>query len=317
MKKTDLSSVTDCMMIFSNQDFVILSGKNPWIFCRDETFVAKLKAVRNTYNMVFLPGNTVLMDGGVDRQYHYVSLKRGEIIWSYPQKGRRSMTPRQFAVTPDGQTVYYVYEIKNVLHIDRIIPQKQIIETYSLSLGLRATYHSYCDADGNLLMLQSYLVKDPANDDPDQSYFQNGVLRWSPTSPAPAWKHQWIRKSRTGYKPNVCNDEYILFDDFTAASFKTGQTFNLLEENEKISRAPGGFVVSAFDPDRLLLTVKFLHSMSTIIIDCKARKIIAHYRPITQGLSSGCLIGDEFWIGTANGVIKRPFPNMDEFPRRF
>ena len=63
MRKFDFRSVTDCELIFSYGDYVVFSGKNPWIFRKDGTYIAKLKQIRNAYNMVFLPGNMVLMDG--------------------------------------------------------------------------------------------------------------------------------------------------------------------------------------------------------------------------------------------------------------
>lgn len=317
MRKIDLGSITDCEVIFSHDDTVILSGKNPWIFHKDGTFVAKHKTIRNAYKMVFLPENMVLMDGAVDRAYHYVSLDSGKLEWSISKMGRRSMTPNQFAVTPDGNTIYYIYKIDNVLYVDRIIPHKQACETFKIPLDICATYHCYCDSEGMLSLLQSFYVKDIMADGTDNSYYFNGVLKWTPENDRPVWKYQWRTKPGSAYTPCICNDEYILFDNFVAASFKTGRRFNLLECNPQIKRAPGRFLISAYDPVRQLLTVRFSSSASTVIIDCKKRKIVAHYAPITPGLSGGCLIGNEFWIGTNKGVIKRPFPNMDEFPQKF
>ena len=71
MRKIDLNSAKDCGVIFSHGDFVILSGKNPWLFRKDGSFVAKYKQIRNAYDMIFLPGNIVVMDGLVDQSYHF------------------------------------------------------------------------------------------------------------------------------------------------------------------------------------------------------------------------------------------------------
>ncbi len=316
MRKFDLASVEDCERIFAHKDTVILSGKNPWIFRKDGTYIAKLKKIRNSYDMVFLPDNMVLMDGKVDLAYHYVSLDTGEIIWSFPKKGKRDGITNEFAVSPDGEFVYYVYEIKNILHVDQLFPRKQLCNTYTIPLGMRATWDCACDADGNLLLLQSFLVHNYMEDGTDNSHHFQGILKWSPSNPEPTWVYECKRGNGPRTTLCACNDKYVLYDDFTVVSIRDGEEYNLLQNNPAINRAPGGFVVSNYDPERSLLTVVFLYSWSTIIIDCKSRRIVAHYTPISRGLSDGCLIDDEFWIGTYDGVIKRPFPHMDEYPRK-
>lgn len=317
MRKVTLDSVKDCDCIFSNGEYVILSGKNPWIFRQDGTFVAKLKTIRHAYVVVFLPQNTALLNGGgSDKYYHYVSLCDGQILWSCPKSGRRDLGGNPLTVSPGGQTAYCVYSINQVLHVDIITPKENRCVTYSIPLGIRATYHSYCDVEGNLYFLQSFAENLPRDyDEEDHSYYINGVLKWSPSLSEPVWVQQWSTPPRAGRTLKKCNEEYVLFDNFTVRSFKTGEEFNLLENEPKHSRSPGGFRC-AYDRERSLLTVNFTSSCSTVVIDCKMRKIVAHYVPISPGLNSGCLIGDEFWIGTRDGVIKRPFPHMDEFPRR-
>lgn len=51
-----------------------------------------------------------------------------------------------------------------------------------------------------------------------------------------------------------------------------------------------------------------------MIIDCASRTIAAHYAPYDDHVG-GCLLGDAFWIGSDKGVVKRPFPHMDPFPK--
>lgn len=316
MRKYNLKSVTDCELIFAYNDTVILSGKNPWIFRQDGTFVAKMKAIHKAYEIAFLPENMVLMDGLADQNYHYVSIDSGEILWSIPKKCKRSVTPNQFAVTPNGQVVYYVYQADDVLCVDRITIEEKSCTTYTIPTGLCATHHCYCDSEGELLLLQSFQSKERLDDGSLNSTPYLGVLKWTQDSPSPIWKYLWRSDFKFDFFPSLCNDEYVLFNNLTAKSFKNGEIINLLENNKEINRGPGLIQVSAYDATRKLLTVRFTHSWSTIIIDCNARKIVSHYAPISRGLSGGCLIGNEFWIGTFDGVVKRPFPYMDDFPRR-
>lgn len=313
MRKNDLSSVTDCEVIFTNGDYVILSGKNPWIFRKDGTFVAKLKSIRRAYDILFLPGNEVFLDGRADLAYHYVSLQDGRTFWSTPKSGKRDFTPYEFAASPDGRIVYHIYGIKGTRYVDVINIPEQALTTYHIPLGPGSISHCYCDADGILTILQSCRVMDTDGMTERKFCGLFGLMKWSPEMRIPIWKCQW--KTGYGATPRMCDDRYVLHDDLTVLSLEHGERFDLMENSPGINRAPGGICIDAYDPERQLLTVRFLKSRSTIIIDCEKRKIISHYAPISHGLTGGCLIGDEFWIGTFDGVVRRPFPHMDKYPR--
>lgn len=69
--------------------------------------------------------------------------------------------------------------------------------------------------------------------------------------------------------------------------------------------------IHAYDRTRNLLTVWFPGSCDTLVVDCKKRKIVAHYESFRHGQIAGCLIDDTFWMVTTNGVKKLPFPSMD------
>ena len=323
MRKFDFNSVKDCEMVFSQGEYVILSGKNPWIFRKDGTYIAKLKQIRNAYNMVFLSGNMVLMDGMVDLNYHYVSLETGEIIWSCPKKGRR-YTKGDFAVSPDGKTVYFVYcENWKTLCVDHLEPEIKKCTTYQLpkipNCGELPT-HCYCDNNKNLSLLMSGYVKDEREDGTDHSYSFWGIMEWSLQEQMPNWKYKTRsldiqNPDGSRFHPQMCDENYVFSKTLTVLSLKTGEVFSLIENSPNIPMRNSWYVVRGYDANQQLLTVFFLSSFSSVIIDCTARRAAAHYVPISYGLSGGCLIDNEFWIGTDRGVIKRPFPHMDEFPR--
>lgn len=312
----ELCSVKDCDVVFSHQNTVILSGRNPWIFRKDGTFVAHLKTIRNAYRVAFLPRNMALMESSVNRAYFYVSLDNGKILWRVPQKGKRSGTPNQFAVSQDGRTVYYVYQTNSVLHIDVIVPELQTCTTYAVPMTLRATYFCFCDDEENLCMLQGFREKRKRVDGTETTVFVNAIMKWNEKNPIPVLSNQWTNEFGTHSVPRICNDQYVLYSDFSVVSIHTRECLNLLQNNDPIACELGGFVVEDYDPSRHLLTVRFLSSWSSVIVDCIARKIVAHYLPVTPGLSGGKLIDNEFWLGSKNGIQKKPFPHMDTFPHR-
>jgi hypothetical protein len=110
----------------------------------------------------------------------------------------------------------------------------------------------------------------------------------------------------------------VLLGNLNVRNLKTGDTFSLIENQTDMPKIFGGYTVTAYDKERNLLTICFTWSCSNIIIDCTARKIVAHYTPFSYHEHvGGCLIGDEFWIGSDDGIVKRPFPHMDPFPKKF
>lgn len=315
MRKIGVTSVVDCEMIFAQNNSVILSGKNPWLFRKDGSFVAKYKPIRHAFSMLFLPGNIAFLDGWMDQAYHYISMDTGELLWSYAQKGKRDFTPRKFAATDEGNIVYYVYSIKNILHVDQLLLSEKTCTTYSIPLSMRATYHCYCDKRGYLCMLQSFLL--PKEDENSKSYRFFGVLQWHPSDQNPTWKYQWIEPTGSlDCTVRICNDEYALLGNLKVRNFKTGEIFDLLEDQVDVPPISGGYSVEAYDEERNLLTIRFTSSSSNVVIDCKERKIVAHYVPFDHDHVSGCLIGDEFWIGSEDGIVKRAFPHMDPFPKK-
>ena len=315
MKKIGLTAIKDCEVIFAHDDSVIISGKNPWLFRKDGSFVAKYKTIRHAFSAVFLPGNIVFLDGWMDQAYHYISLDTGELLWSHVQKGARDFTPRIFTATADGNIVYYVYSIKNNLHVDKLVLSDKTCATYSIPLSMRATYHCYCDERGYLCMLQSFLLPKEGQNSQSNRFF--GVIQWHPSDQNPTWKYQWIMPTGT---PECmvcsCNDEYALLGNLKIRNFESGEVFELLEDQTDVPPVSGGYSVEAYDEVRKLLTIHFTASGSNVVIDCQARKIVAHYIPFDRDHPSGCLIGDEFWIGSDDGIVKRPFPHMDPFPRK-
>ena len=310
MNEKQLSTINDCGVIHSDGNSVLMHSKNLWLFRTDGSFVAKYKEVRNPSKVAFLPGNKVLVDGLADGSYHYIDLCSGELLWSSIKKGRRLRFMPHFAVAPDAKTLYDLYyDLKGICYIDRIVPEEHLHTKHTIAEKLVTTDDFYCSEDGTLCTLQGEIIED---------YCQpRGVLRlpWIDGEPVPEWGDRWISPAYPGV--NCGNEQFILYMNLYVSNRKTNEVFDLLE-NDTFPRPPHDAFAYNYDPKTGYLNISYLICDLCIIIDCKARKRIAQYfrEDCFGGVGfRGCVINDEFWVGTKKGIIKRPFPYIDQQER--
>lgn len=310
MRMFSFESVTDCDTIFDCGENVIFAGKHPWIFRKDGTYIAKIKSICRAWNMLSLSNGTVFMDGHGDKSYHHISPENGEVLWSLPKKGKRNLTPRRMSLSPNGRTVYYLYSIGSDFLVDTIIPDEQVCLTKRIPLGKGPVHSFFCNSDGNLVIMQCEI--NAAHIDGFCTYT---LLIFDPTDMTPVAQPLHFPIEAVSV-PVEANEHYALFSDLRVLDIQSGLIFSLLDDHlQKISKDL--FTISGYDEMRQLLNIRYIGSGSTLIIDCNEHRIAAHYRPISEGLSSGSLIGDEFWLGSSTGIVKLPFPYMDPFPHAF
>lgn len=318
MQSFPLDSVKDAFSIFSNGEDVLVAGKSLWLFRRDGSFVSKFKTIRFPRKAAFLPNRTAIVDGYGDKAYHYLSLDQGDILWSSVKKGRRMMESDRFAVSPDGKTVYDVCYLQNQsMQVNRICPQSQFHQISDIKECLRVTEDIFCDQKGVLCALQTHLIIDP-NDiysENSPSIRQHGILSipYENGKPKPSWRSQWQSKSEDdghGFARG-CDRTHILYEDFTVLDLDRQVTFPLLSSEERASLPKDGFTW-AFDSVNNLLTIFYTAAKCNLIIDCGSKKVVARYDRCDPSVGyKGCLIGNRFWMGTENGIVQRPFPNVD------
>lgn len=317
MKIFTLDKIKDCSSIFSNGNYVILSGKSTQIFDRTGILVVNFKTFRYIQKAVFFQDNTVLIDSPYNGFYHHVSLNDGNIIWSSVQKGRRTCLASNFVVSSNGSTVYDICSVGyQKQQIDRICPQEQLHDRYIISDGLRVTDDIFCDTDGAFCVLQSHLIVNKSEEyyyDNTPPIQQNGILAisYSPDGPRHEWRRLW--KSDNYIRFRACDGKHLLCENFDVVNMETGETFNLLE-NDTRSFLPKHYSFTwSYDKENHFLSVFFVGELFNIVIDCKARKRVAQYKRTSQNTGyQGCIIGDEYWMGTDNGVVRKPFPYMED-----
>ena len=317
MRRFDLKTVDDAELVFRHGEYIVLAGKHPWIFRKDGSYIAKIKRIKHAYMMVFLSQDRVLMDGGGDGFYHYVSLETGETLWSIVKKGRRYYCPVGFAVSEDNQRVCYVYRNGQDLNVDYFDLENGSATTYKIPGIKGSVYCGYCKNDGRIFLLRFWFEKTQDFNASGQQITQKQVdiFSFDPISSLITWEHRW--QNNDVFSDMVCcfNEQFVLLKNLHAVKISTLEVTDLIENSPQVQHPNGGLTVVDYDPCTNILTVWLTATCSTLLIDCKNRKIVSHYLPISRGLSSGRLIDGEFWMGTYDGIGKKPFPKMEPFPK--
>lgn len=312
----DLSTVKDCSVLRECGDYVVASGKSLWVFRKDGTFVSKSNTIRRPHKLHFLPPDKIFVEGGADYQYHYVDLVTGEDIWTTPINRKRMLPSERFAASPDNRYLYdmYLYGTKEKWYMLRFSLADLSVSKVQVPKCLRTTTGIYTDDEGILYALQTHGLTG------EGKISQNGILRidWRTETPIISWERMWQseRSRKTGW--NCTDGHYILCNDFSVIDMATMESFNLLE-NETEWKLEGNWFSCEYIPDRGMLLVYNGTDDGNVVIDCKARKRVAQYayhRTDTAAGYAGYLIGDEYWIGTENGIARKPFPVFEEMPEK-
>lgn len=316
MRKIDLSTVKDCGVIWNCGEFVVASGKSLWVFRKDGSFVSKSNTIRYPGKLHFLPPDRIFVAGGTDYQYHYVNLLTGEDIWTTSLDRKGELFNQRFAVSPDNRYLYDMYNhyVSGKRYVLRFSLEDLTVSKSEVPDYLRGTVGIYTDEEGILYALQTHLLTD------DGKLSQNGILRidWRTEKPVFSWERVWQSERNRKKMWKHTDGRYILCEDYSVIDMTTMQSFNLLENDSKWI-PENGCLDCEYLPDRGLLLAYHGIYDGNVVIDCKARKRVAQYAPTEIGVRAGfagCLIGDEYWIGTADGIVRKPFPLFEEIPEK-
>lgn len=309
-KNISPSKLKKCNSIFRLGEYVVAFTGCVHIFRTDGSYVASVRTRSFPLKIIRLRGHNVLI--ACRKVYYYISLENGEILWEAARFKETLVTTPYFCSFGDNATVYDIYKYEDKLLVAVILPEERQIETFELPRTGGISDFS-CDDDGMLRFLQyRYYSDSPTAVDTDP---QCRMFRWQLLQVAKNHQVTELYSEEECVIPsdpegNIAIPEYyrngcILFHDLTVLNLHTMKRFDLLE-NDTDPRHPAESFFLDYDKQQNYLAVTYLSDLHAEIIDCSAKKRIAQFPRADLSLSVGCIVDDEYWVGTYSGIIRRP-----------
>ena len=306
MKTPKIEQVKGDYWIFRNAKYVVLVGKKLLIFQVDGTFVVCREDIPNAFKVAFLPGDRLLTGGGKGA-YHMLSLTDGTELWSITQQKRES-SAEKFALSLDGVWAYDYYSWKDGLHFVRINLDRGEAEEYAVCPGLRSTTDIMCDKDGIPCLLQEHYANIAG-----EQISENGILYQYQDSFKPGssfyWKCKWQFNGKRIARQFLGDTECVITNDLYVYNPKTGVGYYLLENDSAIHLPELEPVNCCIDYSGQYIVL--MYNTVNIVVDWNARKAVACY---VADYTKGCIVGNQFWVSSKNGILQKPFPSMEEIP---
>ena len=287
--------------------YVVFFGASLIIAHQDGTILASRSNFRNVHKITTISEDSIIVDCGSQNAYIVLSLLDGSERWrvEFP---RRDVPSQRFVISPDRSAVYDRYRLKADSYLVRIDLATNILETIYLKKGLGGISDLCCDEDGVPCLLEGcYEVV-------AQKHISANGIRYvylDSISPGDAynWKEKWTFAHPTISKFFLCNTETILTNDLQVYQINSGKTDRLLldDETAQLLTIPPSNLIISTDKKYILLKCEQMD----IIVDADTRKMVARYATNSY---HGCLIGNEYWVCTKEGVQRKPFPLIEPIP---
>lgn len=307
-KENDLSNITldhvtgeypiDC-----NGEYVVLYGKDLWIFKTNGAFVAHRPDIANPFKVAFLKGNHLLISGGKNA-YHLISLADGSTVWNIQQKKREGQTSN-FAVSRSGLFAYDYYYWLDKSFLVQLDLQSGKKEEFAITEGLRSTWGIICDENDIPCLLQCQ-----TDGDRDRYICHQGVLchNQSLTGGENTWKYKWSTVDKVRPAGFLNNVDTIITDHLTIYNPVNQHSYPLISEKEREYLSKKPFLMFRKDLSQRYLTL--VYQTANVVIDCWDRKVVACYT--TVGYTLGCPVGNEYWVCIDRKIVRKPFPLIEK-----
>lgn len=304
----EINKVKGDYIISAFGDYIVFYGQDIRIFHTSGAFIARRKDLRNIYKVAALSENRLIIDCVSQGAYIILSLLDGSEICriKYP---KMDYTKDHFAVSPDGAAVYDIYCLEENFYLFAIDLATKESKSIYLQRGLRAISDIICDEQGIPCLLEQHFEMVAG-----RHISINGVryVYQDDLNPGSAfdWKEKWCHDFPDIAKFFWGDSETVLTGKLFRYQIITKEKRPLCAEGEDLKQFcpyPINDFVMCQDGRYVIL----VYENMDVIFDTVTWKIVARY---AKNFYHGCLIDNEYWLCTAEGVQRKPFPCLEPIP---
>lgn len=301
----DVDKIKGSFYIYSNGEYVVLSGLKLYILRPDGSLVATRKDLRHAGRITFLSGNRMLLCSS-KAVFHMIDLRDGSDIWTAPYT-KTYFNLTDLAISPDEAFAYTYDEWKTGKFISRLDLQTHNVYSHDIAIDIGGTGGIICDENGVPCMLKT-LIETIGG----EHVVQNGVRLHDYHSISPGgttdWKTKWSSRRGEGAVSFYDSANRVISANLHIYEPATGESIDLLE-NESVWHSDQTLCGCWLDNTGRYLCLKY--QTSNVVIDVDARKVAAQY---AADHTRGCLIGNEYWVCVNDRILRKCFPAFEEVP---
>ena len=309
MPNKDVERIKGLYAIIQHGHYIVLYGKK-LIICNDEgDVIACRNELRNVHKVIAVSQNEILVDCGPQKAYIVLSLEDGSELWRVPYP-KLDYTSRSFTISQDSAFVYDYYDFNDCQYLVRIDLKAKSLTTTRLDKGLRCVSDLICDSNGVPCLLEHhYEIVD------EKHISLNRIRKVCDESvgmgSAYYWRDEWCFDFPVISLFFLGDTETVLTNNLQVYCPKNGDMYTLIKKEDK-KKIPAN---APFDwkttPNKQYIIL--IYDEMNVVVDIKTRSIVARYR---TDFYHGCLIGDCFWVSSNDGIIKKPFPLIEDIPQK-
>lgn len=309
--KTYLDKLNNVYQIFFSGEYVVIDHTKLHILRPDGTLVACRSDLCYAGRITFLSGNRMLLCSSKS-VFHMIDLTTGEDLWTAPYT-KTNLNVKPIAISP-GEKFAYTYDGWNNGKMDTSFITQLNLETHEteiIEMHLDAgASRDICCEDETIPCLLKTLLETVGG----KNYLVSGVrlhdFFCQEARYTNVWKTKWVRETPCG-SPEIFfgSTDQVVTSDLKVFTPATGEEIDLLENETQHTLPQENLGYCWLDQTGRYLCLRYM--TGNVVIDIRERKIAATY---AAEFKRGCLIGNEYWLGTEKGIVRKPFPAFEEIP---
>lgn len=305
----DISRLKGPRRLWSNGAYMAAAYKKLSVYSGNGEHLLFQKDYDYVLDLAFLPNRKLLVLS--NRKIELLSLPDGTSLWNTLRPQYHS-SPSSLRLCPTKDFVFWLDDKYNKHYLVRVNLASGELQCCKIKEVLRSTCDLVCDSGGKLVhILQTQRTETEAGAISEHCILRADfeedfsrprftvVLRW-----------QYDSTQRCG--SFMKTPAALLRDDLSICLPAHNDSFSLVE-NCPSFQIPFGYPQILHDsPTSRYLQIVYIGEALGIIMDKAEHRIVAQY--VLPDRLPGCLVGDEYWLCSQQGLIRKPFPLWEQRP---